>query len=323
MNGITAHALSFTYGDRVALQNVSFSIPAGTFAGVLGPNGGGKTTLFRILSTAVRPSAGRASIAGKDVVREEDSVRRSIGVVFQSSTSDRELTVRENLVHQGHLYGLYGTHLKSRIRTVAEYLGVKDHLDRRVGTLSGGFRRRVDLARALLHDPQVLLLDEPTAGLDPGIRSEFWTFLYQLNRSRRLTALFTTHILDEAERADHLILLAEGKVVCQGGPTDLKRRVGPEILVLRTSDPQRLQEELRRLYRLEAMVVAGTVRVDHPHAHDLVAELVHEFSEIIQSATVAQPTLEDVFIRETGSTLEGDRTRHPDEGYSQGAERYN
>lgn len=300
---IEVQDFSYTYGEKPALERVTFAVEAGKVVGILGPNGSGKTTLFRVLSTALRPQTGRVQIHGFDVARHQREVRRLLGVLFQAFTLDRELTVRENLVHQGHLYGLFGQALREAIERVITQLRLGDYRDTPVRELSGGFRRRLDLARALLHSPTILLLDEPTTGLDPKIRNEFWTLVHELNRDTGLTVLFTTHLLDEAERADHLLLLAGGRLVCQGSPEILKRRLGAEILVLKTRETATVAEELRSRFGLEPLIVNGTLRIEHGHSHDLVAQLMHAFGDRIESVTVAHPTLEDVFIRETGQSL--------------------
>jgi len=197
---ILAENLSHRYGSRLALSNVNFEVKAGEIFGLLGPNGGGKSTLFRILSTMMVPTDGRAEVAGHDVAREPAAVRRSIGVVFQTQSLDKALTVEENLRAQGHLHGLSGAPLRGRMQQVMERLGLADRRNDIVETLSGGLKRRVEIAKGLLHRPVVLLMDEASTGLDPGARRELWQYVEELRSREGVTILLTTHILDEADR---------------------------------------------------------------------------------------------------------------------------
>jgi ABC-2 type transport system ATP-binding protein len=300
---IELRGVEFSYGERKALKGVSFSVEAGRVAGLLGPNGGGKTTTFRILSTLLRPEAGSATIFGKDVVSDPYGVRRLIGVVFQNRSLDLELTVRENLVHQGHLYGLRGRNLSERIAELAERFGIVDRLSERAKSLSGGLQRRVDLAKALLSRPRLLLLDEPTNGLDPKVSRDFWNLLRELNRSEGMSILLTTHSMEEAERCDQLIILANGAVVTKGSPASLKEQVGPEIVTLRSPVAEDLLVRIREDFELQPDLVEGVIRIEHDNGHELVAKLAQRFEDSIESVTVSRATLEDVFIRETGQTL--------------------
>ena len=204
--------LRHRYGDRAALNGVSFTVGEGEIFGLLGPNGSGKTTLFRILSTLMLPSDGRALIAGFDPSRQPDEVRRRIGVVFQSKSVDIKLTATENLWHQGHLYGLRGALLQERIREMLQRVGLADRAREKVETFSGGMQRRVELAKGLMHRPSVLLLDEPSTGLDPGARRDLWQYLQELRREEKVSVIITTHLMEEAERCDRLAILNAGEV---------------------------------------------------------------------------------------------------------------
>ena len=300
---IELRGVEFSYGERKALKGVSFSVEAGRVAGLLGPNGGGKTTTFRILSTLLRPESGSATIFQKDVVNDPYSVRRLIGVVFQNRSLDLELTVRENLVHQGHLYGMRGGNLSQRIAELAERFGIEDRLSERAKSLSGGLQRRVDLAKALLSRPRLLLLDEPTNGLDPKVSRDFWNLLRELNRAEGMSILLTTHSMEEAERCDQLVILADGTVVTEGSPASLKEQVGPEIVTLRSPAAEELMVRIREDFGLQPTLVEGMIRIEHDNGHELVARLAQRFEDSIESVTVSRATLEDVFIRETGHTL--------------------
>ena len=210
--------LVYRYGERDALKGISFFVEPGEVFGLLGPNGGGKTTLFRILSTLLLPADGQAQVFGIDVAKDPLGVRRQIGVVFQNQSLDRRLTAAENLVHQGHLYGLRGSILRDRIDRVVDRVGLTDRRNSVVETLSGGMRRRLELAKGLLHRPRLLLLDEPSTGVDPGARRDFWDYLQLLRREEGVTILLTTHLLDEADKCDRLAILDEGSLVAEGTP---------------------------------------------------------------------------------------------------------
>jgi ABC-2 type transport system ATP-binding protein len=228
---VSTEDLLHSYGTRTALANLTFTVERGEIFGVLGPNGGGKSTLFRILCTVMQPSSGRAQIAGFDVVVQPAQVRRRIGVVFQSQSLDKKLTPKENLHHQGHLYGISGQELRKRVDDVLKRLGLSERRDDLVRSLSGGLQRRVEIAKALLHGPEVIIMDEPSTGLDPGARRELWQYLEDLQRGGT-TILLTTHILEEADRCHRLLLLHEGRKVAEDSPTELKSRVGGDVVVL-------------------------------------------------------------------------------------------
>ena len=288
------------YGDRKALNGVSFDVQEGEIFGFLGPNGGGKTSLLRILSTLLVPSSGRAMIFGLDVARQPQEVRRRIGIVFQAQNVDGKLTSAENLRHQGHLYGLRGQKLKQRIQHVLTRVGLADRSNDLVETLSGGLRRRLELAKGLLHQPGLLLLDEPSTGLDPGVRRGLWEYLTLLRSQEGVTILLTTHLLEEAERCDRLAILHQGELMASGTVDSLKNEVGAEVVLLETQEPEALREQLREKFALEATFLGGKVRFEHPRGHEFVSRLVEAFPGEIQSVTVSKPTLEDLFIRRTG-----------------------
>ena len=288
------------YGARKALEAVSFHVQEREIFGLLGPNGGGKTTLFRILSTLLPPSSGRATVFGLDVAKEPQAVRRKIGVVFQSQNLDSKLTPAENLRHQGHLYGLRGARLRERIQHVLSRVGLADRQNDLVETLSGGLRRRVEVAKGLLHQPVLLLLDEPSTGLDPGTRRDLWDYLSLLRNHDGVTILLTTHLLEEAEKCDRLAILHRGQLVASGSPDALKKEVGAEVILMEAREPENLREQLRQKFAVEASVLGGKVRFEHPRGHEFIPQLVEAFPGEIQSVMVGKPTLEDVFIHRTG-----------------------
>jgi ABC-2 type transport system ATP-binding protein len=302
---IVVENISHRYGSRVALSNVSFEVKAGEIFGLLGPNGGGKSTLFRILSTMMVPAEGRATVAGCDVVRQSAAVRRRVGVVFQTQSLDKALTVAENLRSQGHLHGLSGAVLRERMEKVMSRLGILDRRDEVVETLSGGLKRRVEIAKALLHRPQVLIMDEASTGLDPGARRELSQYVHELRDTEGVTIVLTTHILDEAERCDRLVLLHQGKIVVGGSPADLRSRVGGgHVVVLETADPAALSEKIEAQFGIRPSIMDGEVRIEIDNGHRFITEVVEAFPGAIESVALHKPTLEDVFVRETGASIE-------------------
>lgn len=300
---IAVENLTHRYGDRVALSGVNFETRQGEIFGLLGPNGGGKSTLFRILSTLMAPTEGRATICGHDVSREPSAVRRRIGVVFQSQSLDKKLTVEENLRGQGHLHGMSGAGLRDRINKVLDRLGLTDRRGDLVEILSGGLRRRVEIAKGLLHKPAVLLMDEASTGLDPGARRELWRYILELRDSEGVTVLLTSHILDEADKCDRLALLHEGRVVSEGSPAQLKAKIGGDVVILETANPAELGREIESRFRVRPSSVDGTLRVEIANGHRFITEVVEAFPGSIESVALKKPTLEDVFLRETGAAL--------------------
>ena len=301
---IDVQNLTHRYGPRIALSGVSFEVRPGEIFGLLGPNGGGKSTLFRILSTMMVPTGGRAVLAGHDVVREPAAVRRHVGVVFQSQSLDKALTVEENLRAQGHLHGLHGAPLRERMEHAMKQLGLTDRRRDLVESLSGGLRRRVEIAKALLHRPQVMLMDEASTGLDPAARRDLSNYVEVLRRHEGVTILLTTHILEEADRCDRLALLHQGKIVAEGTPAALRSRIGGDVVVLETEDTVSLAGGIQRRFGLEPKVMDGQVRVEIENGHRFITEVVEAFPGSVDSVALHKPTLEDVFVRETGASIE-------------------
>jgi ABC-2 type transport system ATP-binding protein len=297
---ISVSNLVHRYGDRVALNGVSFDVRAAELFGLLGPNGSGKTTMFRILSTLMVPVGGTADILGYDAAKEPSRLRREIGIVFQAQSIDLKLTAAENLWHQGHLYGLHGTALKNRISEILERVGWADRARENAETFSGGMQRRLELAKGLLHHPRVLLLDEPTTGLDPGARRDLWQYLRILRDDEHVTVLVTTHLMEEAERCDRLAILNEGKLVALGTPGELKQEIGGDVIVLETPDPEALAIRVRARFNINVRVVGNQIRIEKNQGHRFVTDLVEAFPGEIDAVSIAKPSLEDVFIRRTG-----------------------
>ncbi len=269
------------YGERRALDNLDLEVFAGEIFCMLGPNGGGKSTLFRILSTLIKPDDGSAEIMGHDVVAAA--------------------AVRENLLCGGALYGLQGKELRERIVTAAAALQITERLGDRVEDLSGGLQRRTEIAKCLLIRPEVLLLDEPSTGLDPAARLDLWAALEKLRAEQQVTILCTTHMMEEAARADRVGILSSGKLVALGAPKELTAALRGDVLSLSTDQgADQLAQKINERYDFASVVIEGEVRIEHPQAYEMAARLAAEFPGIITSLRVARPTLEDVFIARTG-----------------------
>jgi ABC-2 type transport system ATP-binding protein len=295
--------LSYSYGSHTALADVSFDVRRGEVFAFLGPNGGGKTTLFRILSTLIPPQTGDVQLMGCHLPQETWSARASIGVVFQSSSLDKKLTVEENLRHQAALYGLSSTQRQQREAELLQQLGLSERRRERAETLSGGLRRRVELAKGMIHQPRLLLMDEPSSGLDPGARSDLWQYLLRLRDQFGVTVVLTTHLLDEAEKADRLAILHRGSLVALDTPDALRSSVGGESITIETDEPEELATAIGEQFHCPVNVVDGDVRLEQPDGHRWIARLVEAFPGRIAAIRLGKPTLEDVFIDRTGHRM--------------------
>ena len=298
---ISVQNLVHRYENRVALNGVSFDVRPAELFGLLGPNGSGKTTLFRILSTLMIPTSGRALVMGCDASQDAARLRRQIGVVFQAQSVDGKLTAYENLWHQGHLYGLRGAALKRRVEEILARVGLVERAKERVETFSGGMQRRIELAKGLLHHPGVLLLDEPTTGLDPGARRDLWQYLQILRDEEHVSVLVTTHLMEEAERCDRLAIMNEGNLVALGTPSELKSEIGGDVILLDAArDAGLLADHIRTRFHVETTVLGNQVRIEREGGHRFVPDVVEAFPGEIQAISVSKPALEDVFIHRTG-----------------------
>jgi ABC-2 type transport system ATP-binding protein len=279
---------------------VSFEVQRKEIFALLGPNGGGKTTLFKILSTALTPTSGTAAIFGFDIQKQADEVRRRIGVVFQNPSLDKKLTVLENLRYHGQLYGLRGSELTTRVAEMMERLSVADRASHLVETLSGGLARRVELAKGLLHRPELLILDEPSVGLDPGARHDLWLYLQKLREKEGVTILVTTHLIDEGDRSDRVLVLNEGKIVALDTPAALKEQIGGDVITIATREPDRLGVKIREKFGIAPAAFNGTLRIEKQKGHGFISQVMDAFPEMIDAVNLSKPTLEDVFIARTG-----------------------
>lgn len=300
IGAVTVSDLRHRYGEREALRGVSFQIPQGEIFGMLGPNGGGKTTLFRLLATLLPIQSGQASLMGCDLAKQPELIRRLIGVTFQSPSVDGKLTVLENLQYQSLLYGLSGTLARTRMDELLSQLGLADRRNERVDTLSGGLKRRVEIAKSLLHHPRILLLDEPSTGLDPGARHDLWEYLIRLRREEGTTVLVTTHLMEEADHCDRLGILDRGNLVALGSPDELRLSVGGDCVTIQSPTPDALSHQIESRFQLVPRRIGESLRIEHESGHELLRDIVAAFPSDISSISYSKPTLEDVFIARTG-----------------------
>jgi ABC-2 type transport system ATP-binding protein len=303
MNAIAAKGIVKKFGDLTVLHGLDLEIPPGELFALLGPNGSGKTTFFRILTTLIAPDAGSAMVGGFDAVRSPAAVRSKIGVVFQSPSLDKKLTARENLLYGGALYGMHGAPLKARITELTRALRLEDKIDSLVETLSGGQQRRVEIAKCLLTRPEILLLDEPSTGLDPTARMDLWALLGNLRSAHGMTVVFTSHLMDESAKADRVGIMSGGRLVCVDTPPALLAEAGPEILRIATNDTAGVSEFLQKECGLSPHVLEGEVRASATGAHAVATRLTAAQPDAVESTTISKPTLEDVFLFKTGKRL--------------------
>jgi ABC-2 type transport system ATP-binding protein len=300
---IDVRNLRKSFGEVEAVRGVSFEVAPGEVFGFLGPNGAGKTTTINMLCTLARPTGGQAFVAGHDVVRERDAVRRNIGLVFQDPTLDGYLTAAQNLELHAELYGVEPRAVAPRMRQVLEMVGLWERRDSTVATFSGGMRRRLEIARGLLHAPRVLFLDEPTIGLDPQTRSSIWSYIRELQERERTTIFMTTHYMDEAEFCDRIAIMDRGEVVALDTPAELKARVGADRVQIQTGDDAAALGALRERFGIEGAISEGAVAFFVAEGEEFVPRLFAELGVPIRAVSVSRPTLDDVFMSYTGSTI--------------------
>ena len=315
MKVLEVHDLARRFGQTQAVKGVSFQVREGEVFGFLGPNGAGKTTTINMLCTLLRPTSGSARVNGFDVVRQRSDVRRSIGLVFQQSTLDEALSAEQNLRFHAYAYGVPSDLRERRIR---ELLTLVELWDRRTGsvrTFSGGMKRRLEIARGLLHRPRVLFLDEPTLGLDPQTRRRIWEYLAELRASERLTVFLTTHYMDEAEHCDRIAIIDHGEIVALDTPDHLRSAVGGDLITISAADGRASADELRQRFGVTPTVAdeTGTVSFRVPAGEAFLPEFVRSFGQQLEAISVRRPTLDDVFLHLTGreirdgeSSMDGD-----------------
>jgi ABC-2 type transport system ATP-binding protein len=302
-DAITVTGLAKNYGEVTAVDGVTFAVKQGEVFGFLGPNGAGKSTTIGMLCTLVNPTAGDATVAGYDVRAERDAVRRSIGLVFQDSTLDSYLTASQNLSFHAELYGVPKALAAVRTQSVMEMVGLWERRDAMVQTFSGGMKRRLEIARGLLHLPKVLFLDEPTIGLDPQTRSSIWKYIRELKSREDVTIFMTTHYMDEAEYCDRIAIIDNGKIVALDTPEALKASVGKDRVQIQTPDNDVAIAALKEKFDLDAKVNEGAVTFGVTNGETFVPKLFAQLGVSISTVSVSRPSLDDVFMSYTGTTI--------------------
>ena len=300
---IEVRGLKKSFDGVEAVRGVSFEVAAGEVFGFLGPNGAGKTTTINMLCTLVKPTGGSALVAGHDVVTERDDVRRQIGLVFQEQTLDGYLSAEQNLRLHAELYGVQSALIPARMQQVMEMVGLWERRSSPVKTFSGGMRRRLEIARGLMHSPRVLFLDEPTLGLDPQTRSSIWRYIVELQQREATTIFMTTHYMDEAEFCDRIAIMDQGEIVVLDTPEALKASVGADRITIDTEDDEAAIAALAGRLGLEGRVADGAVLFFVPSGEEFVPRLFAELGVPIRSVSVSRPTLDDVFMSYTGTTI--------------------
>jgi ABC-2 type transport system ATP-binding protein len=302
-SAVVVSRLTKRYGDLLAVDGVDFTVGSGEVFGFLGPNGAGKSTTIKMLCTLVDPTSGGATVAGFDVVRQRDEVRRNIGLVFQDPTLDQYLTAEQNLRMHAELYGMPRSVIRDRMQQVLEMVGLADRASARVATYSGGMKRRLEIARGLLHAPRVLFLDEPTVGLDPQTRSSIWRYISELRQREDITIFLTTHYMDEAEYCDRIAIMDRGRIVVMDTPEALKASVGKDRIQFTTDDDEAARAALQERLGLESTIAEGQVTFAVAEGESFVPRLFAELGVPIRSVSVSRPSLDDVFMSYTGTTI--------------------
>jgi len=303
-NVIEVKNLTRRFKNLVAVDNVSFDVKKGEVFGFLGPNGAGKTTTINMLCTLLYPSSGQASVAGFDISSQTDRVRSSIGLVFQDTTLDDYMTAEQNLRFHAYAYGVPPDVRDERIQSLMEMVELWPRRKDRTRTYSGGMRRRLEIARGLLHHPQVLFLDEPTIGLDPQTRNKIWSYIHELRHRIGLTIFMTTHYMDEADaNCDRIGIIDHGKIIALDTPTRLKDSVGGDVVTLRTDDNAAAIEEVRQRYSIDGRLQDEQVQFSVKNGESFLPEFIRGFSGQIQGVSLRRPTLDDVFLKYTGHEI--------------------
>jgi ABC-2 type transport system ATP-binding protein len=300
---ISVAGLTKRYGDLEAVRGIDFEVRRGETFGFLGPNGAGKTTTIKILCTLAKATSGTATVAGHDTSTEQNKVRRMIGLVFQDTTLDNYLTAQQNLRFHAALYAVPADAVEPRMRQVMDMVGLWERKDGLVSTFSGGMKRRLEIARGLLHAPHVLFLDEPTVGLDPQTRSSIWTYINDLKSREDITIFLTTHYMDEAEHCDRIAIIDHGKIVAIDTPQALKASIGKDRVQIQTADDAAAIAALRERFDIEAAMHEGAVTFSVASGEEFVPRLFADLSVPIRSVSVSRPSLDDVFMSYTGSTI--------------------
>ncbi len=312
MNIITVTDLVRRFGDLTAVDGVSFQVKEGEIFGFLGPNGAGKTTTINMLCTILRPTDGHATVGGHDVVRSPMSVRRNIGIIFQDPSLDDKLTARENLDFHARIYGVPSSERAGRIQDVLEMVELDGRMNDLVRVFSGGMKRRLEIARGLIHHPRVLFLDEPTLGLDPQTRRHIWEYLLDLRKEKGVTLFLTTHYMEEAENCDRIAIIDNGKIIAVDTPVGLKDGVGGDVITLHSENSEELAAQINSRYEVEATATNGSVSFSTEDGEEFIPRLFRDLSTEIGSVNLRRPTLEDVFVQMTGRAIREEEADNTD-----------
>ncbi len=300
------------FGNITAVNDISLKVEEGTIFGFLGPNGAGKTTTINILCTLLSPTSGKAFISGHDCMREPSEVRKAIGIVFQDTTLDKDLTAYENLIFHAYLYNVPKTEMKERVNDVLKFVDLYDRKDDLVKKFSGGMKRRLEVARGLVHRPRVLFLDEPTLGLDPQSRSNLWEFITELPRKHKVTIFMTTHYMEEAEVCDRIAIIDNGKIIAIDSPDELKKTVGGDVVSITTTDNEHVKYEIEKAFNLSVSEKNSELYMTCSRGDTCIPEIIRTLGGKVLSVRIQRPTLNDVFLKLTGKTIREEETSGED-----------
>jgi ABC-2 type transport system ATP-binding protein len=301
------------FGNIIAVNDISFEVKEGTIFGFLGPNGAGKTTTINILCTLLSPTSGRAFIAGHDCMKEPSEVRKAIGIVFQDTTLDKDLTAYENLIFHAYLYNVAKNEIKLRVDDALRFVDLFERKNDLVKKFSGGMKRRLEVARGLIHRPRVLFLDEPTLGLDPQSRTKLWEFISELPEKHNVTIFMTTHYMEEAEVCDGIAIIDNGKIIAAGTPDELKKAIGGDVIYLKTTDNESARKDIKRLFGLDVSEKEGELYMTCPMGDTCIPEMIRTIGEKVLSVRLQRPTLNDVFLKLTGKAIREEEASQGDD----------
>jgi len=303
---IKVENLTKKFGGITAVNDISFNVEEGAIFGFLGPNGAGKTTTISILCTLLAPTSGKASVNGYDCAKEPASVRKSIGIVFQDTTLDKDLTAEENLLFHAYLYNVDKSERQKRIDDALKFVDLYNRKKDLVKKFSGGMKRRLEVARGLIHRPKVLFLDEPTLGLDPQSRTNLWEFITELPKRHNVTIFMTTHYMEEAEVCGDIAIIDNGRIIARGSPEELKKIVGGDVIYLKTSDKLKAKDEIKRNLDIDAFIRDGELFISVIKGDACIPELIRTLGDSVLSVRLQRPTLNDVFLKLTGKAIRED-----------------
>ena len=313
MNIVEVEELSKKFGQLTAVDKISFNVNEGEIFGFLGPNGAGKTTTISMLCTLLKPTSGKATVNGFDITKQRADVRRSIGLVFQDSTLDEYLTAEQNLRFHAYAYKVPSKEREARISELLELVELSDRRKNKVSTFSGGMKRRLELARGLLHSPRVLFLDEPTQGLDPQNRRHIWDHIHNLRKKHNLTIFLTTHYMDEAENCNRITVIDHGQIVALDTPDKLKDMVGGDLVTLKAEDNEAAIKELQQKYNLSPFMERDSIVFSVPQGEKFLVKLMGSFENKLTSISIRRPTLDDVFLKLTGRAIRDEEVTFKDQ----------